>query len=124
MRKCSLPKQECPSGTKYHSLFCGKKNTTSYKQYKKSAIDRKKEWSIDEKTYNRIKSQNCYLCGNENTTKNYNGIDRINNELGYIPGNIIGCCKTCNIMKKDYSINEFLDKCHQIYKYNKIELFV
>lgn len=36
-----------------------------------------------------------------------NGIDRINNSLGYIEGNVATCCKMCNISKGDMSYDEF-----------------
>ena len=31
----------------------------------------------------------------------YNGIDRIDNKLGYIKGNMTPCCKICNHAKHD-----------------------
>lgn len=36
-----------------------------------------------------------------------NGIDRIDNSLGYIEGNVATCCKMCNISKGDMSCDEF-----------------
>jgi 5-methylcytosine-specific restriction endonuclease McrA len=37
----------------------------------------------------------------------YNGIDRIDNERGYLPDNAVPCCKRCNQAKADMAIDEF-----------------
>jgi len=36
------------------------------------------------------------------------GVDRLNNDLGYIAGNCVPCCPECNYKKNNYSILEFL----------------
>jgi hypothetical protein len=38
-----------------------------------------------------------------------NGIDRIDSDQGYIPGNVVSCCYTCNRMKSDFSVQEFMN---------------
>lgn len=50
----------------------------------------------------------------------YNGIDRMDNSVGYTKTNCITCCKTCNQMKMDSNYNFFLDHINKIYK-NKYE---
>ena len=37
----------------------------------------------------------------------YNGIDRVNNNSGHIPGNVVPCCIFCNKAKLDRSIDDF-----------------
>ena len=37
----------------------------------------------------------------------YNGIDRINNKVGYVLKNCVSCCKNCNRAKSDLSIENF-----------------
>lgn len=59
----------------------------------------------------------CHYCGvvGGNTTNQdrrilkYNGIDRVNNDLGYIGTNVVGCCGTCNLAKQSMTIEEFAD---------------
>lgn len=46
----------------------------------------------------------------------YNGIDRKDNLLGYLPDNTLPCCGHCNAMKLILSYDEFLDKISHIYK--------
>ncbi len=38
----------------------------------------------------------------------YNGIDRVDNDRGYEPSNVVACCKHCNIAKRDRTREEFL----------------
>lgn len=40
----------------------------------------------------------------------YSGIDRIDSSRGYIPGNVVPCCKFCNFAKKDYTLDYFLER--------------
>lgn len=46
----------------------------------------------------------------------HNGIDRIDSDLGYEPGNCLPCCRPCNVAKSNMSQSEFLDKIHMIAK--------
>ncbi len=38
----------------------------------------------------------------------YNGIDRVNNEMGYEPLNVVPCCQECNFAKCKMSKDEFI----------------
>ena len=39
------------------------------------------------------------------------GIDRINSQKSYTISNCVSCCKTCNVMKLNFSVEDFLEKC-------------
>lgn len=49
----------------------------------------------------------------------YSGIDRINNELGYIEGNCLPCCKFCNFAKSNLTLQEFQNWINKIKKYQE-----
>jgi len=78
-----------------------------------------------------VKSK-CHYCGGEFSNafvykqKNfeyifyYNGIDRIDSSKGYIKGNVLTCCKTCNVSKMDMNYDKFIEHITKIYK-NLIE---
>src|ERR1700722_17552573 len=36
-----------------------------------------------------------------------NGIDRNENDIGYIPGNVVPCCKMCNKAKHVFGYDQF-----------------
>ena len=38
----------------------------------------------------------------------YSGIDRVDPSKGYIPGNVMPCCKFCNYAKTNYTLEEFI----------------
>ncbi len=38
----------------------------------------------------------------------YNGLDRIDNELGYTVANVVPCCEVCNRAKRHYDLDFFL----------------
>jgi hypothetical protein len=46
-------------------------------------------------------SSPCHYCGNVLPETGY-GLDRKDNDLGYIIGNIVPCCKDCNKMKGEF----------------------
>ena len=41
------------------------------------------------------------------TTLKYSGLDRMNNGDGYTKGNVVPCCKTCNLAKRTMNADEF-----------------
>ena len=104
---------------KYEHMFRNTKSKTHYSSYKKSAERRKKIWDINENLFNKIKKNKCYICGKQNSKIHQNGIDRINNNIGYEKGNVISCCGDCNRMKKDLDYKYFINQCSKIYKYQK-----
>jgi len=87
-----------------------------YSDYKYRALNKKNiEFIITNEDYENIVQQECYLCGKETDMNHQNGIDRVNNTRGYILGNIQPCCGECNYMKKEFELNEFLEKAKMIY---------
>lgn len=83
-----------------------------------------------------LSQQNCFYCGKEPSNRTtcystktrgltkerfdnsyfiYNGLDRIDNNLGHIKSNIVPCCKTCNYGKRIMSQNEFFEWIKTIY---------
>lgn len=47
----------------------------------------------------------------------HNGIDRIDSSMGYVEGNVVSCCKYCNMAKSNRSTQEFLEWVEQVYDY-------
>jgi hypothetical protein len=45
----------------------------------------------------------------------YNGLDRLDNAVGYEQYNVVPCCKRCNIAKHKMSYSEFIDHIRKIY---------
>jgi hypothetical protein len=98
-----------------------------FKTYKKSARTRSLEFNLEEEYFFKLTKQNCYYCGKEpcnvviningNGNYLYNGIDRIDNKIGYTFENCVTCCKTCNYMKMKLTLDEFIIHIKNIYNY-------
>jgi hypothetical protein len=87
-----------------------------YNKYKNRAINRLKiNFEITEEDFIEIKKNDCYLCGKTNSKNHKNGIDRVDNNLGYIKTNIKSCCADCNYMKNKYNLEKILNKFALIY---------
>jgi hypothetical protein len=76
-------------------------------------------WSLEYNDVAYLIQQPCYYCGTVNSNKKinrlnpagyeYNGIDRIDSSKGYTIDNVVPCCKTCNIAKRDMSQEYFIN---------------
>jgi hypothetical protein len=96
-------------------------NDTSFEEYKHISIKKRNlEFAINEEYYSTLKSQPCYLCGYKPKYGCFNGIDRIDSDIGYIDYNCAPCCVYCNRMKNTHSLEEFIDKCHKIRSYSSL----
>ena len=91
-----------------------------YSTYAKSANTRNLEFKLTEDEFKLIIGKHCYLCGLPNSDNNTNGIDRVNNNIGYIIDNCQSCCGHCNILKKDLEYSTLLDKSAKIF--NKYDI--
>lgn len=98
--------------------------------YKYNADKRDLNFNLSDDEFKKLIFDNCGYCGAKplNKSKNrygngdviYNGIDRINNDIGYEIGNCITCCKNCNRAKFKMSHQEFIDWIFNIY--NKLNV--
>lgn len=95
--------------------------------YKKSAKQRNIEWKLSSKDFFTLTSSPCVYCGSEpnlvhkpNKSVNgeyvYSGVDRLDNTIGYVPGNVVSCCWVCNRAKNEMGLQEFLLWCEVLSK--------
>ena len=95
------------------------------KSYKRHAKDRSLKFELTEGQFSEITKKDCHYCGAEpnNISKRkrsyghyvYNGIDRVDNNKGYILNNVVPCCKICNHYKSDLSSSKFLSWIEKVY---------
>lgn len=97
--------------------------------YKSEAKNRKIEWKLSDEDVFSLTKQKCHYCDCEpskimKSGKGeiylYNGIDRVNSDLGYTTNNVVPCCEQCNVMKWDYNQENFLIKVKEIYEFNRL----
>jgi hypothetical protein len=88
--------------------------------YRICAKKRKLEFNITLEQFRGFLFKNCFYCGSspksiskiKNLTNEnciiYNGIDRVDNNVGYIIGNCVTCCIVCNRAKSNQSYDDFI----------------
>lgn len=121
---------QCSSKMRTDLNLRAEKNSTVYtykdvyREYVKKSKERNIEFKISLEEASSLFSQPCYYCGNEpqncrirNTGMKvyYQGIDRVDNTLGYETDNIVPCCKYCNSFKSDRSQEDFLMHVEKVY---------
>jgi len=90
-------------------------SAASYNEYKRRANNKSLLFELTNDEYVELIAGNCYLCGRDGSDNLTNGIDRIDNKLGYIMSNLNSCCGSCNYIKKDIGLNELFEKMLMIY---------
>ena len=63
----------------------------------------------------------CHYCG-FHSNNFLNGIDRMNNLIGYTKENSVACCQVCNRMKNTLNKETFILMCIHITIYNKSKM--
>jgi hypothetical protein len=109
----------CTDCKKSYTKCTNKRSTGTYNNlvtrllsYKRSAELRGHVWQLsDQEAYNMF-IMNCEYCALEGIS----GIDRVNNNIGYILSNCVPCCKTCNIMKGQLTLKLFQFQCEEIHE--------
>lgn len=84
--------------------------------YRRMATNRTLVWGLSRKEALFFMAQPCWFCGDlpQNCSRTstgdfvYNGIDRLDNTLGYVYSNCVACCKPCNYMKRTMSVQDFI----------------
>lgn len=132
-------KEEVPNKLKGH-IGAGRKpdGTPSFRYllwtYKRNADKRGIEFGLTDEEFKILTKNNCYYCGVEpnrpvkyHTTKRneryknhylHNGVDRVDNNKGYIADNCVACCRACNTSKSTQTTEEFLEWIKRVGKHN------
>jgi hypothetical protein len=89
-----------------------------FNSYKHSAKDRGIAFRLSKPVFRNLTSARCHYCGaipnrfrkNKNCrgSYRYNGVDRKNNEQGYVSRNVVPCCFTCNDRKSTTGYRQFV----------------
>jgi hypothetical protein len=87
--------------------------------YRWNAKQRKRDFSLTPEEFKEIIVKDCIYCGQEASTIRsspdnfgefvFSGLDRVDNDKGYSVDNVVPCCNTCNLAKRDMSVQEFSD---------------
>lgn len=84
--------------------------------YKTNAKKRGLEWALSGVDFLDLTQQYCHychvapsnICVRKHATFVYSGIDRKDNQIGYVLTNCVACCKQCNMAKRDVDYITFM----------------
>lgn len=93
--------------------------------YKYGATRRGISFELTKDECEKLFKGDCVYCGSKpnsvirqkaaNGEYIYNGIDRVDNNIGYRMNNCVSCCKQCNYSKRELSERDFLDWINKVY---------
>lgn len=91
-----------------------------YATYRCGAEHRGLLFEISKEDFKQLTKKDCSYCGAHPNQKigndvtgryTYNGLDRVDNSIGYRVENCVACCGRCNRMKHAMTAREFMDAC-------------
>lgn len=113
----------------------GRKTEPRLSTAKSVWLDRYNDSNCSFEQFLKLSQLDCYYCGSPPSNKTnktvkgssqkqkeegvfiYNGLDRLDSSQGHTVTNVVPCCCTCNLMKKDMSVDEFLAHIKKISSY-------
>ncbi|AGD92383.1 hypothetical protein LBA_00465 [Megavirus lba] len=116
---------------KYRALHPEKFNSTEryntsaddkYNKYELYSEKKGYDFELTKEEFKKIVESDCYYCGCPRE-KYLNGIDRLDNDKGYIIENTVPACKICNNMKNSLNESTFILMCAHITTYNMLDEF-
>jgi hypothetical protein len=97
-----------------------------FDNYRSNSKKKKIEFNLTKEELKFFILKNCYYCDsppsrivtriNSHAYLICNGIDRLDNNIGYIFENCVSCCTDCNFFKNKKSYKEFWKKINIIYE--------
>ena len=99
-------------------------NSRSYMDYMRRANRKGLDFLITQDDFDEMMKNMCYICGKKPQDNHCNGVDRVNNDLGYISGNVKTCCGECNYMKREFDYDILMEKFKLIYENHKEDAYL
>jgi hypothetical protein len=87
-----------------------------WNHYVKGAKKRGIPFALSRTHFQELIVKPCFYCKYHKEGE-VNGIDRVDNQKGYIENNVVPCCETCNVLKGSQHPQEFIDKMWAIHQY-------
>ncbi len=87
-----------------------------YNNYKRDAKRRGIKFLLTRPQFCQFEGLPCYYCGGNVGSIS---LDRVDNDRGYEPRNVVSCCYMCNSLKYIFDEKEFLNHINKIYTYQQ-----
>jgi hypothetical protein len=86
-----------------------------FRQYEYKAKKRNLTLSLTLQEFEMLTGAACHWCGEWPS----NGIDRVDNRIGYNSRNSVPCCAECNFMKRNMLAHKFTYRAERIAKHQE-----
>jgi len=106
---------------------------SALRSYKKTARKRGHSWTLTDDQAKRLMTSACWYANPHETcsvnsaqasqrldTVTLNGIDRVNNDVGYVPDNVVPCCKKHNRDKSSLTKEQIYRFSYRMQKHEKL----
>ena len=96
-----------------------------FRDYQWRAKKKNLDFNLSFDDFINLIQSNCFYCGVEPQNRHrrysikYNGVDRVDNNLGYITENCVPCCIDCNVAKMERSQKQFVEWINKVYNHIK-----
>lgn len=100
-----------------------------YSGYRRAAGYRGHDFALSKEEFRELTKSSCYYCGAQpgqvkkatsgggsNGDYVYTGVDRVDNDIGYVAGNVVPCCAVCNRAKHVLAQGEFISWVGRVYR--------
>jgi hypothetical protein len=81
---------------------------------KRDAGIRNQVWKLDDEYAEELLKKDCFYCESKPTDKQLNSIDAIKHKEGFVKGNVLTCCETCNRAKGSDKLVVFIKRARHI----------
>ena len=96
--------------------------------YRMNAGRRGIKFFLTKEEFEDLVTKNCFYCGAKPSARKnkalkshmpMNGVDRVDNTVGYLKSNCVPACPECNMAKRMLTVRRFLQLVRRIYRYHK-----
>lgn len=101
-----------------------------YRKYKHAAERRNHTFTLSKEEFFELIMKNCHYCGGGFSRVSplprhkdfwHNGVDRVDNKLGYTKENCVPCCVICNNSKSTLPLEEWMEWLKRISKFQNLQ---
>ena len=96
-------------GVRYHN----------YRNHNKRECRAGQVFDLTKEQFDALTAQLCTYCNSYSPGKQFCGVDRVDDMVGYTPDNCVPCCGVCNFMKSNMSRADFLAHITRIYTHTQ-----
>jgi hypothetical protein len=118
IKRCQHISKNFGGGGNLNKDIWSDSKSSTYNEYLQRAMKKELEFELTKEQFSKLVNDKCYYCNKENSDSHRNGIDRKNNNLGYIIDNCTSCCGQCNQMKAALSAEDYIEICKRVAEYS------